>query len=309
MSLLGKWFGFTCEEVFEEAMSQFDMGEYEEAIDSFAQCLDSDGIESATQRLARFYTAESHSQLGKVRLREGQWMAALRHFEAALRLFPSYPDLNLNASRACRALGAKMRAREYLDRCLEVNPRFPEAIVFDGVLLYDEGHRDSGLSRCEEAHRMDGSLGADRLAEAQSAHRMGDYAGCLVRLIEMAASVAADATLHARVADSFFRDGQLEEAATEYRKAASIAPGFADVRCKLGRVLIAMGRPSEALEQLREAVRINPAYADAYAQAGLAYRLLGNGLEAIAAFQKAIGLSPDHPIASQELRRVRGYVS
>ena len=112
-------------------------------------------------------------------------------------------------------------------------------------------------------------------AYKREAHEDGDTDKCAKTLATIAGNISGDATLHARVADSFMRDGLLEEAADEYRKAACLAPGFSDVRCKLGRVLIALGRPAEALDQLREALRINPTSADAYAQVGLAYRLLG----------------------------------
>jgi tetratricopeptide (TPR) repeat protein len=309
MSLLGKWFGFSVDEVFDEAMSEFDQGAFEEAIEAFERCLNDDAIDAATIRLAHFYTAESHAQLGKAALRSGNPIAGLRHFESALRLLPDYPDLNLNAARACRDLGARAKARFFLDRALAVSPRFPEAIVLDGALSYEEGNHDRGLDRCREACELEPCLGMGRFLKAREAHLAGDVATCGKGLAALAAEGHGDATLHARVADSFLRDGLLEEAADEYWKASSISPGFADVRCKLGRVLIALGRPSEALDQLKEALRINPTSADAYAQAGLAHRLLGNGLEAIAAFQKARHLNPDHPVALQELRRVRGYLS
>jgi tetratricopeptide (TPR) repeat protein len=309
MSLLGKWFGFSVDEVFDEAMSEFDQGDYEEAIEAFERCLNDDGVDAATVRLARFYTAESHCQLGKVRLRAGNALAALRHFEAALRLFPEYPDLNLNAARACRILGARVRARHYLDKALSTNPRFPEAIVLDGVLRYEEGQHQDGLTRCREACELDPCLGMERFLRAHEAYQEGDIPRCAKGLAALAADSHGDATLHARVADSFLRDGLLEEAAEEYRKASLISPGYADVHCKLGRVLVALGKPREALDHLREALRINPTFADAYAQAGIAHRLLGNGLEAIGAFQQAQALNPDHPVATRELGRVRGYVS
>lgn len=309
MSLLGKWFGFTCDEIFDEALSEFDLGAFDEAIEAFERCLQDDNADVATVRLSRFYIAESHAQLGKSDLRNGNPIAALRNFEAALRLFPNYPDLNLNAARSCYALGLRSRAREFLDRSLEINPRYPEALLLDGALLYDQGRFDEGLDRAEHAMELDPSLGMDRLRQIQARHREGERQTCAKALSALAMTVQGDATLHARVADSLFRDGMLEEAVEEYETAARLAPGQAEIQTKLGRVLVVLGRPSEALEHLRTALRINPASPDAYAQAGLAYRLLGNGLEAIAAFQKAVTLCPDHPVATQELRRVRGYAS
>lgn len=38
MKLFGKWFGFTPEEIFEEAMACFERGDYDDAIEAFEAC-------------------------------------------------------------------------------------------------------------------------------------------------------------------------------------------------------------------------------------------------------------------------------
>jgi tetratricopeptide (TPR) repeat protein len=308
MSLLGKWFGFARDEVFDEGMAAFDRGAFEDAIDAFEECLHQDPEPNVT-RLARFYLAESYAQLGQERLQDGNPLAALRHFEAALHHFPAFPDLNLCAARACREIGARQRAAVYVERALQSNGSYVEAILLDAVLRYEDGRADEALVRAREAVELEPGIGQAHYEHARECHAGGEVDQVVRHLLTMASTISTDAALHARVADSYMRDSMYNEAIEEYRKALSIAPQRADLRCRLGQALLAMGRAEEAVHHLTDAVRLNPASAEALAQLGLAQRALGHESEALVAFQRARALNPDHPVAVDALRHVRGYAS
>lgn len=99
MFLVGKWFGFSCDEVFDEAMAEFDRGSYEDAIEAFAHCLAEHDVNPATQRLAKFYTAESYAQIGLEYLREGNPVLALKNFENATEFDSTRPYKPLYEAR------------------------------------------------------------------------------------------------------------------------------------------------------------------------------------------------------------------
>lgn len=297
MSLLGKWFGFARDEVFDEGMAAFDRGAYEEAIEAFEECLQQDP-EPSVMRLARFYLAESQAQLGQAFLERGQALIALRHFESALRRFPTFPDLNLCAARACREMGARQRAKHYVDRALQSNSVFVEAILLDAVLEYEAGRPVEALARAREAIELEPGIGAAHVQNAHACHGDGRAEEVVRHLLAMASTVSGDAGLHARVADSYMRDHMYSEASTEYRKALQIAPQRAELHCRLGQALLAQGQPSEALETFSDAVRLNPASAEAQAHLGLAHQALGREAEAALAFQRAQALNPDHPVVA-----------
>lgn len=305
MSLLGKWFGFARDEVFDEGMAAFDRGAYEDAIEAFEECLQQDP-EPNVMRLARFYLAESQAQVGQTYLEKGQPLSALRHFEAALRRFPTFPDLNLCAARACREMGARQRAKAYVDRALQSNSSFVEAILLDAVLEYEAGRPDAALARAREAVELEPGIGEAHLERAAGCHGDGREDEVIQHLLAMSSTVSGNAGLHARVADSYMRDQMFSEASVEYRKALDIAPQRAELHCRLGQALLAQGQPAEALGNFADAVRLNPASAEAQAHLGLAHQALGREAEAAQAFKRAQDLNPDHPVALAALQQ--GYL-
>jgi tetratricopeptide (TPR) repeat protein len=293
MSLLGKWFGFDRTEVYEEAVRAYDRGDYEQAIEAFEAYLE-DGTDPAVCRLARFHVAESYAQIGARRYREGDFAGAASNFEAALRLNPDYPDLNLQAARAFRGLGSREKQRHYLERALTANPRFVDAILFEGVFLYEQGEHDAGLQRVEEACRLDPQLMTERLASARRYHDEADHERAKKNLVALSSMAGnGDGALHMRLAESFVRSRMIEEALEEFRKAIAASPEYPDFRCRYGRALLELRRHEEAIEQLQKAIELNPEYAEAHTVLGEALEQSNLPVEACEAYRSALRLDPD----------------
>src|SRR5436853_6432238 len=108
MALLGKWFGFGREEIYDQAMHAYDRGDWEGAIERFQACTDDVG-DPAMPRLARFYMAESYAQLGIAYMRAGDNGSAARNLSAAIEISPNHPDLYVALARACAKLGDQER--------------------------------------------------------------------------------------------------------------------------------------------------------------------------------------------------------
>jgi protein O-GlcNAc transferase len=301
MKLLGKWFGFSKDEVFDEGMAAYDRGAYEDAIEAFKACINSDTDPSET-RLARFYLAQSHAELGHERMRAGDPFSAIRAYESALELYPNYPDLNLATARAYRQLGALDKQAHYVERALEVNPRYVDAILFQGITWYESDKHDEGLARVNHACQVDPALSVERYQRALECHCNGDKEQALAQLISMASYASADANLHVRVGDTFVRDGKFKDAAGEYLKALKIVPDYCEAHCRLGKTLLALGKNDEALQHLERSVQLNGGNAEAHAQLGLAYKALRRESDARRAFSEALNLHPNHPVAIEYAR-------
>ena len=65
--MLGKMLGFGRNENYDKAIRLFDQGLYEEAIEGFSRPEPAGKRDALTERLARFYTAEAHANLGHIR--------------------------------------------------------------------------------------------------------------------------------------------------------------------------------------------------------------------------------------------------
>lgn len=151
-------------------------------------------------------------------------------------------------------LGQAQRALGELERALELNPAYVEALIHRGLVLND-------LGRTEEAEAAFG-----RAAQSLTAPTNG-----------LAAPVAAQlANRHAELADIYAGAGALGRAIEEYQRALELGPAFHDLRFRMARLLLEAGRPLEAREALEEVLRARPSFVDAEAALGLAHYLSGD---------------------------------
>jgi protein O-mannosyl-transferase len=98
--------------------------------------------------------------------------------------------------------------------------------------------------------------------------------------------------------------GQMNGAATEYRKALEINPNSEQAYNGLGAVLFQEKKRDEALAQFLRALELNPNYADAYSNLAQTWLEDGNKDGAIAAVQRALVLDPTNADAHYVFGRV-----
>lgn len=304
MSFVGKWFGFGRDEHYDRGVRSFDCGMYEDAIQHFQRCARSSS-DSAAIRLARFYTAESYAQLGLASLRSENYDHAVGYLTQAIGIHPNFPDLRFHLSLAYEALGDRAMQRAQLEKALEINPKFARAVLYQGIMLYEESIWEAGMARIAEAIALDPDLDGERYRFACECHRTGDTARALANFRALASSDSSDANAHAKVGDTFARQGLWVEAAQEYQLALEISPRYADIRCRLGQALLQQDRVEQATEQFKIALEINPKYADAHAYLGIALRRSGEEAEAKRHFQAALAIDPQHLVATEEADRLR----
>ena len=149
MSFLQKIVGVGRSNSYDEGIKCYDDGRFEEALKLFEHAL-TETRDVMVQKLARFYIAESHAQLGQAALRRGQYAIAASHFERALEIHPHYADLHFSLAFALRKLRDYERAALHLKEALQINPRFAKAVLFQGIVWYEMGRREDGLRRMFE---------------------------------------------------------------------------------------------------------------------------------------------------------------
>jgi tetratricopeptide (TPR) repeat protein len=155
-------------------------------------------------------------------------------------------------------LGHRERALSEFGRALELNPRYLEALIHQGLVLYEMG-RDA---EAEDSFR--------RASASVSPPSSG-----------LPAPIAASlANQHAELAEAYAEAGSLDRAVEQYQRALELGPGFVDLRYRMARLLLESGRSLEAREALEEVLRTRPNFVDACAALGLAHYLSGDALGA-----------------------------
>lgn len=302
MSFVSKWFGFGRDERYDRGIRAYESGNFEEAVEELTAAAEGSSDPGAT-RLARFYLSESLANLGSSALRSEDFAAAVAFFERAIELHPHYPDLHLKVAAAYRGVGERDKQAAALARALQINALYAEAILSQGIFKYEEALYDEALAEIARAVELEPGLSGNRYDFALECHRNGDTSRALANLQAMSSNDSQDANAHAQVAASFVKQGLFQEAAQEYSRALEIAPRYADLRCRLGQVLMELDFLEPAETELRLALEINPKYADAWANLGITLRRLKRADEAKQCFDQALAFDPHNLIAQAEVLR------
>jgi tetratricopeptide (TPR) repeat protein len=169
-------------------------------------------------------------------------------------------------------LGQRERALGEFERALALNPRYLEALIHQGLVLYELG-RDS---EAEESFR--------RASASVLAPSDGLPAPIAARL----------ANQHAELADAYAEAGALDRAVEQYQRALELGPSFVDLRYRMARLLLESGRSLEAREALEEVLRTRPNFVDAAAALGLAHYLSGDALGARDIWKGCLSRRPEN---------------
>ncbi|MBN2566431.1 MAG: tetratricopeptide repeat protein, partial [Candidatus Eisenbacteria bacterium] len=95
------------------------------------------------------------------------------------------------------------------------------------------------------------------------------------------------AETHAHLGFAFYKQGDLDRAEAEFRKAVQENTRYPDLHYHLGVIYERQGLHEKAAESLLRAIEINPEYMEAYCQLAIAFSEQGKSAEAAEAFEKA----------------------
>jgi tetratricopeptide (TPR) repeat protein len=288
MSFSGKWYGFGKDPNFDEGLHAFEARQYAAAADYFRKVLDSPGDPDLKSQ-ARSFLVSSLSAQGKESQRDGRTIEAREAYREAIELEPRYPDLWLGLAMAAGSLNDDATERGAVEKARELNPTYSRAILYESLIALKAGESEIAAKTLAQLPVESAPSGPDDL---------------LIDAIHATFSAEGDeANQLSGQADDAAKDSNFEIAAALYRQAAQLKPGYADIRCKLGQMLLQLDNLNEAEAHLRTAIEINPNYAEAWAQLGIALKRQKKLGDAKQAFLKAYELDKHHPIAKMEVKR------
>lgn len=297
MSLVGKWFGFGEDEVFDEAVRLMDRRDFSEAIAAFEAVRRADtGTDSFKVKL-KAHLAKAYHMLGMESLAKGWVETALANLLKSVELEPHYADFRVALARGYRASGNRMEEFTQIRRALEINPEYTLAMVYRAVLDLAESRFDDARYWAHRASVRENNAFRDALDQMTA----GEYGRACERLWTHVETWLHPSQTLRLEAQEWIEHQNWDEASRCLLMAIEIAPTFPDLRRELGEVYFAADRVKDALDQFRRAVELNPRFADAWALCGVCMKRQGNEQEARLCFLNAVNLQPGHPIATLEL--------
>jgi tetratricopeptide (TPR) repeat protein len=200
------------------------------------------------------------------------YYGAVHLLESVVDSGRAFADVHHLLGVSLSLLGQAQRALRELERALELNPRYVEALIHRGLVLNELGRTDEA----EEAFNQ---------AAANIDHPTAGLPG----------PVAAQlANRHADLAETYAGAGAVERAIEEYERALELGPEYHDLRYRMARLLIEAGRALEARDALEQVLRARPSFVDAQAALGLAHYLSGDADGAREVWQACLTRRPEN---------------
>lgn len=275
---------------------------------ALAQVVQASNLEAGIERLERAIEMhaperpEFYYELGRAYARHGDFQAAIRWCDEALRRDPTFaPALKQLADAAvetgdfARAVQALARASQLqpddvdalaalgqvylrqervaeasatLQRALALDPDLPQANNAMGLASLHAGHADAAEQYFRAAIRSQPDLAEahNNLGNLLAGRRAYDEARHHFLLATRHAPDSVEA--HHSLGIVAAMTGAYTEAIDALRTAAQLAPGRAAVHTDLGAVLAAAGRTDEAVRAYERAIEVDPAEFDAHLALG-----------------------------------------
>ena len=220
--------------------------------------------------------AEDYYNLGIAYLNSGEPRRALPDLARAVEMAPTQATYH-------RALGLAYYFNRNLPdavrafrRAVELDPKFADAFVDLGRAYLEQGD----LPRAEQAVKA-----------------------ALANTLYLTPHLA-----HFTLGTIYQRQGRLEEAADQFRRAVDVDPELANAHNSLGMIYLAQNKLDQAIASFQTASRLRPNVAETHGNLGIAYFRAGRKAEAKAALDKALQLQPTGPAADglrDYLRRLK----
>ncbi len=235
----------------------------------------------------------AHNNLGTaISAIPGRLPEAIDHYQAALRIWPEYPEAHNNLGSAWAQMPGRLAdAIAEFEAALRANPDFAEAhFNLANALAATPGRQTDAIAHYRTALYL-------RPDYVQAHINLG---ALLMRMpgrvpeaiAEFNAAPQSPETLN-NLGSAFALTGRLPDAIAEFRAALAMDPGYAKAHYNLANVLAQNpANRSEAIAEYQAALRLDPSYADAHYNLAVTLTEAGRIPEAIAEYESTLRLQP-----------------
>lgn len=198
--------------------------------------------------------------LDEVRRKQEHTRTLIDEGLAILAEHPEYPDWHHRVAVHYSYTGEYEKAREHLNKALEINPRLAKSAYQLGML---EAQTGEYLAACQAFRRCLESQDEEEGPEVRAARELEEAGRVEEAAYQYSVSVAPTenrAGRHIELGKRLFAENFLPQARRELEAAVALQPGYPDARFVLGRVASQQGRHEEAVGHLKKALELSPWY-------------------------------------------------
>jgi tetratricopeptide (TPR) repeat protein len=248
---------------------------------------------------------------GDILLKQGQPRDALKAFDAAVKMSPSYPEAHVNRGVALQALGRLDDALAAADRALRYRPNHATAHFNRGNILRLLGRLDEAIAAFDRALLERPAFAEARLNRSIALIEQKRTVEALAELRRAQSDGGSPFAIHLARAKAHHQLGQKADALAAVNTALSAAPTHAEALILKVSLLCAEERLNEALAATDQLIDVRPASGTAHAARSDVLRKLDRFDEALAEADESVRCNPRSPnghsmraMALSELNRV-----
>jgi protein O-GlcNAc transferase len=220
---------------------------------------------------------------------------AIAAYRGALTVAPSRADVHVNLGVALDAAGKPEEARAAYEEGIRLDPLLYQGYFNLGVLLAESfKDREGGIQLYHAALRIAPTF-ADAYHTLGTVHtNMGKYDEARKWLETALAMRPDDSRFHNSLGILYDSVGDNAGALKYYQSSITNAPNSAAAIINAAKVMNSQGRFQEAENMCLEAIRVDPQYGEAYCQLGDVYKDSENIGLALQAYLQGIALTPTY---------------
>jgi tetratricopeptide (TPR) repeat protein len=236
--------------------------------------------------------AVAHYKRGNAHKDAGEPQAALKSYNRALELNPSYAHALCNRGVVLASLRRLHEALESYERALAIEPRDAITHYNRGVLLHEQKDWNGALQSYELAIQFDPGRFHAHFNRGLVQRELQQWDAAL-------ASFDRAISINPEVPAPYFNRGVLQQqlrqfdaALQSYAKAAALNPNLYQAFFKSGSVYQELKDPDKALASYDRAIAIRKEYPEAWLNRGIALHDLQRLNDALASYEQAIAFNP-----------------
>ena len=240
--------------------------------------------------------ATAYYGLGTVHMRMMNWKEAIPPLERSVELDPKNADAYYQIGQAHQELKENAQAVEAYKKFVATNPSQPyEAYNRMGVCQMELGQFEDAVASFQEALKgipEDVNIMYKMAQSYQKAGQVEQAAETYYRLAELS---PRDARVYYNTVINMYNSAQMPDKAAEAaRKMIELNPNDPDALFNLGFMLVQMQRYEEAIEILDRVIELNPSMEYAHLNKGFSFYSLGQYSKAIEAYSATVELFPEN---------------
>lgn len=185
----------------------------------------------------------------------GDAARAMKDFDRAAALRPSFTKTFLSRGSLHRDLGQYEKAADDFDRVIRLEPNNWEGYFYRGRTMRDLGRRSEAMKDVERALQRSPERRQVKTLEALLLAERGDHVAALRLLDRLIETDADDSMVRYVRAVALRQSGDKTGALREADRALQIEPGFTAARSMRGQVLEDLSRPDAAREAYEQVLR------------------------------------------------------